>query len=167
MKRSCDKWIVITTIRNPTEHVKYIQDAMFEWCLVVVGDRKSPFKWRYKDVVFLSLRDQVSLSNRYSIIEHIPTEATYFRKIVGYLYAIDHGAKYIYETRDDLSPRDGLLGFKYDRWQGLVMSCQHLEMFLNPNVYFAEYPVENNTCSNFSISNEMPIIQQSINTIYG
>lgn len=155
--------------------MKYVQDALFEWCLVVVGDSKSPPNWKYKDAIFLSLQDQTDLAERYSVVEEIPTKS-YLRKMVGYLYAIDHGAKYIYETDDDNSALDGLLGFKYVKYRGLEMDCEAPSMFVNPYAYFGQpsvwprgYPLEmisetavSANCSKFTVSTQMPLIQQGL-----
>ena len=105
--RDCERWIVKTSIIDSTKNVKYLQDALFEWCLVFVCDTKSSPNWRYKDAIFLSLQDQIYLTRRYSIVKEIPTNS-YLKKMIGYLYAIEHGAKFIYETDDDYSVLDGL-----------------------------------------------------------
>ena len=46
----CDKFIILTTINEPTDHVKYINDALYGWCLIVVADKKTPVDWHYKNV---------------------------------------------------------------------------------------------------------------------
>lgn len=172
---SCEKWIVITSISEPTDHVKYLRDALVDWCLVVVGDTKSPADWKYKDTIFLSMQDQEKLGERYKTVSEIPTKS-YLRKMVGYLYAIDRGAKYIYETDDDNSAIDGLLGFKYAEYRGLEMSCEPATVFVNPYAYFGQpsvwprgYPLEMISenavafnCSRFTISTEMPLVQQGL-----
>ena len=93
----CEKVIVITTINEPTINVKYMRDALYGWCLLVVFDKKTPTNWSYKNVFTLSLKDQTSLAEKYSIIDMMPYNS-YTRKMIGYLFAIDNGAKYIYET---------------------------------------------------------------------
>ena len=96
--------------------------------------------------------------------------------MVGYLYAIDHGAKYIYETDDDNSALDGLLGFRYEQFRGLEMNCEPKSMFVNPYAYFGQpsvwprgYPLEmisersvTFNCSQFKITTDMPLIQQGL-----
>lgn len=174
--RNCDRWIVITSISEPTDHVKYIQDALIDWCLVVVGDSKSPSNWAYKDAVFLSLKDQNELlAKRYKLVAQIPVKS-YLRKVIGYLYAIDHGAKFIYETDDDNSALDGLLGFKYMQMRGVEMACEPITRFINPYAYFGQpsmwprgYPLEmiaenamDFNCSRFRISSDVPLIQQGL-----
>jgi len=174
-KNACEKWIVITSVSEPTEHVKYLQDALIDWCLIILGDSKTPKDWKYKDAIFLSLQDQIDLSKRYKIIPEIPTKS-YLRKMIGYLYAIDNGAKYIYETDDDNSALDGLLGFRYGEFRGLEMNCEPTSMFVNPYAYFGQpsvwprgYPLEmiseravTFNCSKFRITGHLPLIQQGL-----
>jgi hypothetical protein len=116
--KECAKWIVLTTINSPTEQVKYIRDAHPGWCVLVAGDTKTPRDWKYKNVVYLSVEEQDRLAGKFKIISLIPYNS-YLRKMVGYLYAMEHGAKFIYETDDDNSPSDGLLGFRYRTFKGL------------------------------------------------
>jgi hypothetical protein len=100
-----DKWIVMTTINYPTAEVRRYSQMSPEWRLVVVADRKTPNDWQNKDnpvnCVFLSLEIQQSLD--YKIMQLIP-ENSYTKKIIGYLYAIERGAKWIYDTDDDNGP---------------------------------------------------------------
>jgi predicted AlkP superfamily pyrophosphatase or phosphodiesterase len=99
-----DKWIVITTINYPTEQVRRYSQ-MSDWRLIVVADRKTHIDWQNKNnpvnCVFLSLEMQQTLN--YKLIKLIP-ENSYTRKAIGYLYAIEHGAKWIYDTDDDNGP---------------------------------------------------------------
>jgi hypothetical protein len=92
-----DKWIVITTINYPTTAIKKLA-AMKDWQLLVVADKKTPADWHLDNCIFLSPQNQQELP--YKIIAHLPWNH-YARKNVGYLYAIAHGAKIIYETDDD------------------------------------------------------------------
>lgn len=97
-----DKWIVMTSINYPTSAVRRYSQ-MLDWRLIVVGDRKTPNDWHKNltNCVFLSFDDQMKL--HYEIVKQIPSNS-YARKIVGYLYAIEHGAKWIYDTDDDNEP---------------------------------------------------------------
>lgn len=40
-----DKWVVVTTINQPTKDVEYLS-KMKGWKVVVVGDTKTPKNWR-------------------------------------------------------------------------------------------------------------------------
>lgn len=94
------KFIVITSINEPTRAVK--EFAKWDgWTTVVVGDNKTPDKWEYENVVYLSLRDQAVISPELSAL--IP-ENSYLRKMIGYVYAAQNGADFIFETDDDNIP---------------------------------------------------------------
>jgi hypothetical protein len=63
----CTKWIVITTISLPTDDVKYIHDSSFDWCVVVVADKKTPVNWSYKNVIFLSIEEQQQMAQKFKV----------------------------------------------------------------------------------------------------
>ncbi|XP_067649693.1 uncharacterized protein [Haliotis asinina] len=107
---SSDRWIVVTTIFNPTPDIKFMAEIP-GWKVVVVGDTKTPKDWRHPNCVFLSLEDQHSLGFE---SESLVPEGSYARKTVGYLFAIAHGATIIYETDDDNRPLDRLKSFILD-----------------------------------------------------
>jgi hypothetical protein len=98
--KTSEKWIVVTSINNPTDSINSLS-KIENFQLVVVGDITSPNNWSYPNVIFLSLNDQIE---RYSSLANVIPTRCYCRKIFGYLYAIQHGAKYIYDTDDDNSP---------------------------------------------------------------
>lgn len=99
-----ERWIVITSIFYPTAAVERFLQLSLAWSLIVVADRKTPSDWlsRLKGnrsrVLFLSMDDQHSL--KYLILRHL-SENSYARKNVGYLVAIQCGAKIIFESDDD------------------------------------------------------------------
>lgn len=97
----CATWAVVTTISSPTTTVLQLAQLAEEGklCLVVVGDRKTPANYTLgSNSVYLSPADQENLP--YAIIKHLPW-SHFGRKNVGFLYAIHHRAKYIYDTDDD------------------------------------------------------------------
>ena len=49
----CEKVIVVTTINKPTLNLKYMRDALYGWCLLVVFDKKTPNDWSYKNTFFI------------------------------------------------------------------------------------------------------------------
>jgi hypothetical protein len=182
---SCEKWIVVTTINHPTQHVKYLNDALHGWCIVVASDKKTPSNWNYKFIHFLSLDSQIKMAEKYQIIHDIPFNS-YLRKMCGYLYAIESGAQFIYETDDDNAPLDGLFGFRYETFKGVEMddcgSSGNQEIkFINPYSYFGQpsmwprgYPLElisstaSNYCKKYKLYDPLnekypiPLIQQGL-----
>jgi hypothetical protein len=98
------KWIVITSINRPNRSINRILNVSDPWKIVVIGDKKTKnLHWRkFKDSVklfYLSIEDQLNLG--YNILKYIPFDS-YSRKNIGYLYAIQHGAKEIFEMDDDI-----------------------------------------------------------------
>lgn len=101
---ACDNWAVVTTIFEPT-HLLHQLRNLSSWCLVVVGDRKTNHSaWRdfvnvaSDKVVYLSDEKQKQLPYKISAI--LPWDH-FGRKNVGYVYAVHHGAKFIWDTDDD------------------------------------------------------------------
>ena len=62
----------------------------------------------HPNCVFLSVEKQKTLGYR---IHNLISYKSYARKNIGYLYAIQHGAKGIYETDDDNCPASGKITF--------------------------------------------------------
>ncbi|XP_068752945.1 uncharacterized protein [Montipora capricornis] len=128
-----DKWIVITTVSSPTEDVKKLS-KIEGWKVVVVGDTKTPEDWSYPNCIFLSVENQRTLG--YRIHDLIPYKS-YARKNIGYLYAIQHGAKIIYETDDDNSPTSGNIAF-YQKGIGDFYVYETDSVVVNPYEHFGQ-----------------------------
>lgn len=101
---SSEKWIVVTTIQYPTPQLHKLSQIP-GWKLVVVGDKKTPADWHLDHCEYLSPQRQIELG--YELSTLLPWNH-YSRKNIGYLFAIENGAKVIYETDDDNVPFDGL-----------------------------------------------------------
>ncbi|CAH1773338.1 unnamed protein product [Owenia fusiformis] len=164
--KNTDKWIIVTSIASPTEDIKSLA-TLSEWQLLVVADTKTPKDWHLNGVIFLSIAVQQSLG--YKVLEHIPY-SNYARKTIGHLYAIQHGAKVIYETDDDNHPTDGLRGFiTTSKMYGVVPSTN--TTVLNAYAYYGQpttwprgYPLDkigDSISSEYNAVNwNTPLIQQ-------
>ncbi|CAM9455259.1 unnamed protein product [Scytosiphon promiscuus] len=93
----CDRWAVLTSIFDPTDTVRQLADAD-GWCVVVVGDKKGPAEYDVPGVTYLTPEDQEDLP--YRIVSMLPWNH-FGRKNIGYLYAVHHGAKVVYDVDDD------------------------------------------------------------------
>ena len=98
-----EKWVVVTTINAPTPSIHKLTKLPEPWKIVVIGDKKTKNKdWdifkNSNKLVYLSVESQLKLN--YKSTQYIPYNS-YTRKNIGYIYAIEHGAKEIYETDDD------------------------------------------------------------------
>lgn len=104
-----DKWAVVTTIFKPTKTVLGLL-GLPGWCTVVVADRKSVAEYKGPEgacLVYLTPERQRQLP--YNILHHLQWN-TFARKNVGFLFAMHHGARVIYDTDDDNEVSDtGLL----------------------------------------------------------
>lgn len=106
----CPHWSVVTTIFEPSEAVRR-QVALKGWCIVVVGDRKGPKEYpinaTQNNYVFLTAADQEELAKHFPVVQALPWNH-FGRKNVGFLYAILHGARLVWDFDDDnmlLSPQ--------------------------------------------------------------
>jgi hypothetical protein len=97
------KFIVITTINHPTEAIRKYA-GWNGWDVIVVGDQKTPAGWSCDGVQYLGLEEQAEIFG--SLASDFPLN-TYTRKNLGYLYAMQQGADYIYESDDDNIPYHG------------------------------------------------------------
>lgn len=96
----CDKWVVITSVNAPTVVVKQLATSKEDLCVVVVADKKSPVEYNVdrSHLVYLTVEEQEKLS--YNIMKLVPWNH-FARKNIGFLYAIEHGAKQIFDLDDD------------------------------------------------------------------
>lgn len=95
---------IITTIAEPTTSVKKLSEKTIDTNgLIIIGDKKGPFKYDLPKTQFFSLEDQLLLD--FELAKKLPI-AHYSRKNLGYLVAISQGEDCIYETDDDNAPND-------------------------------------------------------------
>ena len=96
----CDNWVVVTSVNAPTVVVKQLAETKEKLCLVVVADKKSPVEYDVPrdHVVYLTVEDQEKL--HYNIMKMVPWNH-FARKNIGFLYAMEHGAKQIFDLDDD------------------------------------------------------------------
>lgn len=99
-----EKWIVITSIQQPTKQIHALS-KLPNWHIVVVGDKKTPPDWHLDHCIYLSPSIQLELG--FELASLLPWNH-YSRKNIGYLYAIAQGADLIYETDDDNEPLGSL-----------------------------------------------------------
>ena len=99
-QRPVKTFIIITSIFDPTAAIAAFA-ALEDYQLVVVGDKKTPAGWNYDGVIYLDINAQSELAPGLAGI--IPFNH-YGRKMLGYIYAMQHGADVIIDTDDDNIP---------------------------------------------------------------
>ncbi|CAE7333569.1 STL1 [Symbiodinium pilosum] len=99
-EKQCDRWIVVTSIFQPSPATRKLGEMTKQgWCYVVVADKNGPKDYDdVEGVIYLTVERQRAL--HFHIMDHLPWRH-FGRKNVGFLYAIAHGAKIIYDTDDD------------------------------------------------------------------
>ena len=107
--KHCLQWAVVSTIHAPNESIFRVSNLR-GWCLIIVGDTNTPnnahadLAAEKDNVFFLSALDQEKfLSSGTSL------SGSFARKNIGYLYALSHGAKVLFDFDDDnvLTPPEG------------------------------------------------------------
>ncbi len=97
--------LIITSINQPTIAVKKLcQDKNFR--VIVVGDKKTPSKYNYQNLEFVSLKKQRDAFSTFSKL--VPLNS-YSRKNLGYLWAWkNYSSSWLFETDDDNFPYPNL-----------------------------------------------------------
>lgn len=98
----------------------------------------------FTDVIFLSLEKQQRLG--YKILDFLPTDS-YARKNIGYLYAIQHGAKIIYELDNENSPNSNEVFVLPEKsktltYAGNKAAVNVYKYFQQPNLWPRGFPLE-------------------------
>jgi len=145
-----DKWIVVTSINAPTPTIEKLA-TLKDWRVVLVGDTKTPKDWAYPGITYLSVEAQLALG--FSTTQLIRTRS-YQRKNIGYLYAILHGARTIYETDDDNAlqvdavpevatvPQGGVGLARMLEFASSELTINHHAHFGQPSTWPRGYPLE-------------------------
>lgn len=134
----CPKWVVMTTVFAPgTLVLDQLNRLPSDWCTVIVADKRTP-SWPPVDgrITLLTASDQLWLP--YATVKHLPWNH-FGRKNLGYLFAIAHGARWIYDTDDDnllkpLPPADTDGGDRYDIDTGVLEAAAHTFQSATPVV---------------------------------
>ena len=135
-EKNCTHWAVVTTIFAPSEAVQEVATNLTGWCIVVVGDTKTPNNYAdiagwtadgRNDIVYLSV-DQQNQMMRHPLVGMTPVRS-FARKNLGYLFAILHGARIVFDFDDDnvLTRDDRIVtGPSYiGNFSRLDASCSH------------------------------------------
>ena len=139
---SSDKWIVMNSINPPSESIKNLEKNIINWKIVVLGNIKtSNSKWSlFKNsnkLIYLSLKAQKNLG--YNISNYL-NDDSYNRKNIGYLFAIQHGAKQIYEIDENLdiiSEKQDFLDYKI-KHSYICYGVPNEGKMINPYIHFGE-----------------------------
>ncbi|VDI74128.1 Hypothetical predicted protein [Mytilus galloprovincialis] len=137
----CDNWAVVTTIFPPTKAIHSIS-KLSDWCLVIVADVITPSqdnfvtnitKGNKEKIKYLSVKEQHML---YPMLSAAIPFKHFGRKNIGYIYAIQHKAKVIWDFDDDNGGIVDLNDFKSAKYS---TNCRKMDTNLfNPYPYFVK-----------------------------
>lgn len=132
MSPSLPTALVVTSIHPPNPAMRSLAAGcqQQDWDFFVAGDKKSPADFQLDGCRFLSLKDQRDLG---FTLAGIAPEKSYTRKNIGYLAAIQTGARVIVETDDDNHPREG---FWSPRQRATACRQIHFDGWVNTYQYF-------------------------------
>lgn len=103
---SCEQWAVVTTIFKPQLAFQKILDLSTKWCLIIVGDEITPdaeyeqLSRDHSHLYYLSATYQKHNLESNEFMARMPYKS-FARKNIGYLFALYHGAKVIFDFDDD------------------------------------------------------------------
>lgn len=137
---TCDKWIVMASFNPPSSFIVKLESIIKGWKIVVIGNSETDdkkwniFKFSNK-LFYLSIEEQNILN--FSITKHLKLNSK-FRICIGYLYAIQHGAKEIYEIEDNLEFNDISYLNKYFENSFISYGIKNDSSMINPYPHFGE-----------------------------
>ncbi|KAA8518170.1 hypothetical protein F0562_015644 [Nyssa sinensis] len=142
-----ERWIVVSVSNYPTDSLRNLAKIK-GWQVLAIGNSKTPRDWSLKGTIFLSLEQQAQLGFR--VVDFLPYDS-YVRKTVGYLFAIQHGAKKIFDADDRGDVIDNDIGKHFDveligedARQEVILQYSHENpnrTVVNPYVHFGQRSV--------------------------
>ncbi|KAJ7976776.1 Protein of unknown function (DUF288) [Quillaja saponaria] len=142
-----EQWVIVSVSDYPTDSLRNLVKIK-GWQVLAVGNSKTPSDWSLKGAIFLSLQQQATLGFR--VVDFLPYDS-YVRKTVGYLFAIQHGAKKIFDADDRGDVIDGDLGKHFDveligegARQETILQYSHQNpnrTIVNPYIHFGQRSV--------------------------
>ena len=143
--KSLKKFIVCTSINKPTLAIKKF-DAMQDWKLVVVGDRKTPKNYKLKNGEYLSPLAQEKIDKKLSKL--IGWNCIQ-RRNFGILYAWKNGADIVAVVDDDNIPykfwgKNLLLGknIKLDFYNTSALAFDPISVTNHKNLWHRGFPLQ-------------------------
>ncbi|KAH0759805.1 hypothetical protein KY290_023298 [Solanum tuberosum] len=142
-----EKWVVVSVSDYPSDSLRKL-GRIKGWQVLAVGNSKTPKDWNLKGTIFLSLEMQAKLGFR--VVDYLPYDS-YVRKTVGYLFAIQHGAKKILDMDDrgdvigdDIGKHFDVELIGEDARQEVILQYSHdnpNRTVVNPYIHFGQRSV--------------------------
>ena len=115
-----NRWIVTTTIGQVTDAIKKY-DAIPDWNLLVVGDRKTPPDYQLERGLYLSWEYQKT--NYPELCYLVGPDNTQRGRMIAFIEAYRHGAELVATIDDDCDPYEGWPGPIYVGKSNVKFDC--------------------------------------------
>ncbi|KAL2478431.1 hypothetical protein Fot_47445 [Forsythia ovata] len=142
-----EQWIIVSVTDYPSDSLQKLV-KLKGWQVLAIGNSKTPKDWSLKGAIFLSLEQQANLGFR--VVDYLPYDS-YVRKSVGYLFAIQHGARRIFDADDRGEVIGGELGKHFDLdLESVIVKQQRIFQYtsgnsnrtvVNPYIHFGQRSV--------------------------
>ncbi|CDP19298.1 unnamed protein product [Coffea canephora] len=142
-----EQWIVVSVSDYPSASLQSLV-RIKGWQVLAIGNVKTPKDWILKGAIYLSLEDQANLGFR--VVDYLPYDS-FVRKTVGYLFAIQHGARKIFDADGRGEVIGGEIGKHFDlEIDGDIAKEQRILQYshvtanrtaVNPYVHFGQRSV--------------------------
>jgi len=136
-----EKWIIMTTnnIKNCFNFSTF--ESLNDWKTLIISlnetnDNIAHIFILSDKIVYLSIKDQLKLS--YDILKYISMNS-YSRKNIGYLFAIEHGAKEIFEIDDNIMIKNSdYINYIFNKtlYERITLCKNNKGEMINPYSYF-------------------------------
>lgn len=161
-KNKFNKWIVLNAFNPPSAFIINLEKIIEGWKIVVIGNNNiDDIKWEIfsdsEKLIYLSIETQNCLN--YNITNYLKINSS-FRKIIGYLFAIEYGAKEIFEIDEDLQFNDLSEINKHFEKHKIAYVSNNNSLEVNPYIFFGN---ENIWPRGFRLSD---IGKQSVKNFY-
>lgn len=141
-----ERWIVIAAPSHSQPSATLRRLAGIKgWQLLAVATSRTPVDFALKGAIILSLDLQSRLGFRST--DYLPYDS-HVRKSAGYLFAIQHGARLIYDTDDRADVLDGDIGRRFDLQLSagieILLQYSHHDpnrTIVNPYIHFGQQSV--------------------------
>ncbi|XP_020584829.1 probable glycosyltransferase STELLO1 [Phalaenopsis equestris] len=141
-----ERWIVVAAPSHslPSATLRRLAGTK-GWQLLAVATSRTPLDFTLKGAIILSLELQSRLGFRSTAF--LPYDS-HVRKSIGYLFAIQHGARLIYDTDDRADVLDGDIGRRFDlqlsSGNEILLQYSHHDpnrTVVNPYIHFGQHSV--------------------------
>ena len=164
IKVNCKHWAVFYSIHENKEFKNALEVAKNQlWCLAIVGhlDDQKGLEYNFTSVarnefIYLSFH---TLNLMYPDISRLILENDFNRKILGYIFAIEHGAKSIWDISEHVTPP--VVFAEFEKEKEILTVCPHYtDIVINPFECFGSFIRPRGFPKSYEMPNPKPCMRK-------